>query len=129
MTSAVDRLAATLPPLEDESREQPAALRGHEAFRQATVLATRVCDLVRAGRTAALGTFFDALESEYCTAMDSDSTLALHEGFMESLVLALGDFPPLAADLHAHLRPTSREIWEHAWRCMHDTPWPKAAGA
>jgi hypothetical protein len=129
MTSVIDRLAATLPLLEDESREHPVALRRREAFRQATVLATRVCDLVRAGRTTALGTFFDALESEYCTAMDSDSALALHEGFMESLVLELGDFPPLAADLHAHLRPASREIWEQAWSYMHDTPCPKAAGA
>jgi len=129
MTSVIDRLAATLPPLEDEPREHPAALRGHEAFRQATVLATRVCHLVRAGRTAALQTFFDALESEYCTAMDSESALALHEGLMESLVLELGDFPPLAAELHAHLRPTSQEIWEQAWSYMYDTPWPKAAGA
>lgn len=125
MRSLIDRLADTIPSISEEWREYRDTSYGRvdELSVQASELATHVVALLAANRPQELQSFLAALEELYLGPLDDESSNALYEGFMESLIYKVGhrQIPP--AEVYRHLLPKSRRAWEQHWKYIHNADW------
>lgn len=110
----IEQLALTLP---GAAAAEPLDFPAYSA------LASRVIDLLAAGRDKELSGFFAALESAYLAPQDEATSNALYEGFMESFLMGLEHARIPHRDAYQLLRPVSRRVWQTHWDWVYDSPW------
>jgi len=121
MASVIEELATTLPAA--DGRWLGLMSADHDPSVQALFLAKRVCYLLAHGRVSEARPFFVALDAAYLAAATDEDQLVLHEGFMESYIHCLEDFPLAPEFAFEQLGPTAKEVWHDAWSYCHGQAW------
>jgi hypothetical protein len=130
--SIIDRLAATIPGIRaewKEYREEDPAGRDDPLTCQARELGYHICNLMRAGRTNELQSFFVALEETYKGALSDADSVAMYEGFMEDLIMSVHNYSISPLEMYRQLGPESQATWEELWTYVRDTPWNEVRSA